>query len=160
MSDDLSKSAKSVQEALAAKGISARVVELASSTRTALDAATAIGCDVAQICKSLIFKTQDTGHPVLVLASGPTRVNEKRIAEYLGEALCKADADFARKITGFAIGGIPPIGHAQKIDRIFIDEDLLKFDELWAAAGTPNAVFCLRGEDLVEMTKGRVVDIK
>ena len=160
MSENLSKSAKSVQEALDKKGISTRVVELAASTRTAQDAATAIGCDVAQICKSLIFKTQDTGHPVLILASGPNRVNEQKIAEYLCETLGKADADFAREVTGFAIGGIPPIGHAQKIERIFIDEDLLKFEELWAAAGTPNAVFCLQGKDLVDMTDGRVVDIK
>ena len=160
MSENLSKSAKTVQEALDAKGISTKVLELAASTRTALDAATSIGCEVAQICKSLIFKTQDTSHPVLVLASGPTRVNEKRIAEYLGEVLVKADADFAREITGFAIGGIPPIGHLQKIERVFIDEDLLKFEELWAAAGTPNSVFCLKGKDLVEMTDGRVVDIK
>ena len=160
MSNNLAKSAKSVQDALIANGITSRVVELSASTRTAVDAASSIGCNVSQICKSLIFKTQETGKPVLVLASGPTRVNEKKIAQYLGESLGKADADFVRDITGFAIGGIPPIGHAQKIDLIFIDEDLLKLEELWAAAGTPNAVFCLQGQDLVKMTAGRVVDIK
>ncbi len=135
------------------------MLELPSSTRTAVDAAAAIGCDVSQILKSLIFKTKKTNKPVLVLASGPNRVNEKSIETALGEAIIKADADFTKDITGFAIGGIPPIGHKQKIDLVFIDEDLLKFDSVWAAAGTPNAVFNFQGKDLLSMTEGRIISI-
>ncbi|HEV2601761.1 MAG TPA: YbaK/EbsC family protein [Candidatus Babeliales bacterium] len=160
MNTSLTKSAQSVQAALEKKGLSATVVELSDSTRTAQDAGAAIGCSVAQIVKSLIFKTKETNKPVLVLASGPNRVNEKLIESYVGEKIVKADADFVREITGFAIGGIPPIGHKQQIDLIFIDEDLLTFDSVWAAAGTPNAVFDLHSKDLLEMTGGKVVSIK
>jgi len=159
MNQSLTKSAQSVQNALAKQGLECTVVELSSSTRTAQEAAVAIGCDVAQIVKSLIFKTKQTHKPVLILASGPNRVNEQVIESYIGEKLSKADADFTREVTGFAIGGIPPIGHKQIIDLIFIDQDLLKFDSVWAAAGTPNAVFNLQGSALVEMTKGTVISI-
>ncbi len=115
---------------------------------------------MAQIVKSLIFKTKTTHRPVLILASGPNSVDEKGIKGHVGEEITKADADFAREITGFAIGGIPPVGYKQKIDLIFIDEDLLKFDNVWAAAGTPNAVFNLRSHDLLEMTLGKVITIQ
>ena len=160
MNSHLTRSAASVQEALKNKGLECTVRELPQSTRTAVDAATAIGCDVSQIVKSLIFKTKETHRPVLILASGPNRVDEKVIERQVGEEITKADADFAREITGFAIGGIPPVGHKQKIDLIFIDEDLLKFDSVWAAAGTPNAVFNLQGNDLLEMTDGKVLCIQ
>ena len=156
----LAKSAQSVQEALTKKGLMCKVVELSESTRTAQEAAAAIGCDVGQIVKSLIFKTRMSLRPVLVLASGPNQVNEKLIESLVGEKITKADADFTREVTGFAIGGIPPIGHKQPIDLIFIDEDLLKFVDIWAAAGTPNAVFNLKGKDLVEMTQGKVISIQ
>lgn len=156
----LAKSAQSVQDVLIKKGLTCKVVELSESTRTAQDAAAAIGCDVRQIVKSLIFKTRMSQQPVLILASGPNRVNEKVIEALLGEKILKADADFTREITGFAIGGIPPIGHRQPIPLIFIDEDLLKFEEIWAAAGTPNAVFNLKGKDLIEVTNGKVVSIQ
>lgn len=156
----LAKSAQSVQDVLIKKGLTCKVVELSKSTRTAQDAAAAIGCDVRQIVKSLIFKTRMSQQPVLILASGPNRVNEKVIEALLGEKILKADADFTREITGFAIGGIPPIGHRQPIPLIFIDEDLLKFEEIWAAAGTPNAVFNLKGKDLIEVTNGKVVSIQ
>jgi prolyl-tRNA editing enzyme YbaK/EbsC (Cys-tRNA(Pro) deacylase) len=160
MNEVRAKSAQSVQVALQRKGLECIVVEFSESTRTAQDAALAIGCDVAQIVKSLIFTTKETYKPVLVLASGPNRVNEKIIESYLGEKIVKADADFVRDITGFAIGGIPPIGHKQQIDFIFIDEDLLALDSLWAAAGTPNSVFNVKSKDLLEMTGGEVVSIK
>lgn len=156
----LHKRAKSVQDVLAEKGMTCNVIELSDSTRTAVEAAASIGCTVAQIVKSLIFKTKDSHKPVLVLASGPNRVNEKVIESAVGEKIIKADADFTREITGFAIGGIPPVGHKQPIDLIFIDEDLLKFEEVWAAAGTPNAVFNLKGKDLLEMTQGKIINIK
>lgn len=156
----VAKSAQSVQTALEKKGLECKVIELSDSTRTAQDAASAIGCDVAQIVKSLIFKTKLTHRPVLILASGPNRVSEKIIESYVDEKITKADADFVRNVTGFAIGGIPPIAHKQNIEFIFIDEDFLKFDSIWAAAGTPNAVFNLKVRDLIEMTKGKVVSIK
>lgn len=160
MNKKLARSAQSIQDALSSKGLYCRVVELSDSTRTAEEAASTIGCTVPQIVKSLIFRTKNTNRPVLVLASGPNRVNEKIITSHIGEKIIRAEPDFAREITGFAIGGIPPIGHKQRIDLIFIDEELLKFDEIWAAAGTPNAVFNLKSQDLCKMTDGVVLAIK
>ena len=159
-SKNLSKSAQSVQDALSQKGLVFEVVELSSSTRTANDAAATIGCEVAQIIKSLLFRSENTNQPVLILASGINRVNEKTIEKLISEKIIKADADFTREITGFAIGGVPPVGHKQKIDKIFIDEDLLKYEKLWAAAGTPNAVFSLPSSDLESLTCGKIVTIK
>ncbi len=159
MTEKLAKSAKTVQETLEAKGLKCKVIELSNSTRTAQDAAFALDCDVAQIVKSLIFKTKNSAQPVLILASGPNRVNEKTIESHLGEKIVKADADFVREVTGFAIGGIPPIGHKQKINLVFIDEDLLKFDSIWAAAGTPNAVFNMSSKDLPDVTSGKIISI-
>ncbi|MEI7580211.1 MAG: YbaK/EbsC family protein [bacterium] len=156
----LSKSAQSVQLALAEKGLTLTVIELSSSTRTAQDAAQSIGCSVAQIMKSLLFRTATTNQPVLVLASGPNRVNEKSIEQWVGEKIVKADADFTREVTGFAIGGIPPIGHKQAIAHTFIDEDLLHHEMLWAAAGTPHAVFSLNSSNIEELIKGKVIAIK
>lgn len=156
----LSKSAESVQEALSQKGLTCEVVELSSSTRTANDAAATIGCEVAQIVKSLLFRSANKNEPVLILVSGINRVNEKAIERMLGEHIVKADAEFTREVTGFAIGGVPPVGHKQKINNIYIDEDLLKFETLWAAAGTPNAVFSLYSGDLENLTGGKIVTIK
>ncbi len=160
MSESLAKSAESVQAALKQKGLAYTVITLSDSTRTAEAAASTIGCNVMQIVKSLIFKTTETLRPVLILVSGSNRVSEKVIESYLGEKITKADAAFVRDVTGFAIGGVPPIGHKQRIDFIFIDEDLLQFDSLWAAAGTPNTVFNLQGKNLLAMTNGKVVSIK
>lgn len=154
----LSKSAQSVQNVLDNHSVKTTVVELASSTRTAQDAAQSIGCTIEQIVKSLIFVTKDTNKPILVLASGPNRVNESVIESIIGEKIVKADATFTRDVTGFAIGGIPPVGHKQHIPTL-IDQDLLKHNELWAAAGTPNAVFCLTANDLLAMTGGKIVAI-
>jgi prolyl-tRNA editing enzyme YbaK/EbsC (Cys-tRNA(Pro) deacylase) len=159
MKQQFSKSAESVQETLTKLGLECRVLELPSSTRTASDAAQSIGCDVAQIVKSLIFKTKNTNKPVLVLASGANQVNEKQIEVYIGEGITKADADFVRDITGFAIGGIPPIGHKNVIDLIYIDQDLMLLDEVWAAAGTPNAVFCIKSKNLIDVTNGKIISI-
>jgi len=156
--ETLSKSAQSVQDVLTKKGIAARVVEMPASTRTAQEAAAAIGCEVAQIVKSLIFCTKQTNRPILVLASGVNRVNEKAIAQHVGEEIGKADANFTREVTGFAIGGIPPIGHKQQIET-YIDQDLLKFKEVWAAAGTPNAVFNMDAVVLESLTGGKVISI-
>ena len=155
----LSSSAQRVQEALKVLGLELQVVELQQTTRTSADAARAVGCEVGQIAKSLIFKGQRTQRPILVIASGSNRVNEKRVGELISEPLGKADADFVRQKTGFVIGGVPPVGHAERLD-LFIDEDLLRYSEIWAAAGTPNAVFKLTPSDLVRMTEGRVIGIK
>ena len=158
-STSLSSSAQKVQEAMKQLGFEYRVVELPATTRSAADAANAIGCKVEQIAKSIVFRAKSTDRPILVIASGVNRVNEKRVGELLSEPIGKADADFVRKTTGFAIGGVPPLGHLQKLE-IFIDEDLLNGDKIWAAAGTPNAVFGLMPADLVKMTGGRVTSIK
>jgi Cys-tRNA(Pro) deacylase len=158
MSEGLSSSARKVQEALRAGGFSSEVVELSDSTRTAVEAAQAIGCQVAQIVKSLIFKGKESGTPILVVASGSNRVNEKRLGALAGEKIEKADAQFVREHTGYAVGGVPPLGHVEEI-RTFIDQDLLQYDEIWAAAGTPFAVFRLTPADLQAMTGGEVVAI-
>jgi prolyl-tRNA editing enzyme YbaK/EbsC (Cys-tRNA(Pro) deacylase) len=155
----LSPAAQRVQKALDAFGLSLEVVELPASTRTAVEAAQAAGCTVGQIVKSLVFREAQSGQPVLVLASGANRVDERKLADLLGEPVGKADADFVRSASGFAIGGVPPVGHSQPI-RTFIDEDLLAYDVVWAAAGTPNAVFHLAPADLVKITAGTVAEVK
>jgi prolyl-tRNA editing enzyme YbaK/EbsC (Cys-tRNA(Pro) deacylase) len=156
---ELSGSARRVQEAVAGRGFAFQVVEFPASTRTAADAAAAIGCEVAQIAKSLVFRTKAEQRPILVIASGVNRVNEKRLRELVGETIEKADAEFVRERTGFAIGGVPPVGHREAL-TIFIDEDLLALGEIWAAAGTPNAVFRLPAGDLPTLTGGRVAGIR
>lgn len=135
------------------------MIEFSNSTRTAQEAADAIGCTVGQIAKSLIFKGKTSQKPILIIASGTNRVNEKLVKEYVGEKLEKADADFVLEHTGFAIGGVPPVGHITSINT-FIDEDLMQYDEIWAAAGTPNAVFKLTPKILLEITKGSVIKVK
>ncbi len=136
-----------------------QVMEFDAGTRTAADAAAAIGCTVAQIGKSLIFRASESGRPVLVVASGTNRVDEQSVRRIVGERIGRADATFVREKTGFAIGGVPPVGHATA-PIVLIDEDLLRFDEIWAAAGTPNAVFRLTPEQLVGLTGGRVARIR
>lgn len=158
MPEALSESAQKVQDALAALGLSLEVVELPASTRTAQEAAQAIGCGVAQIVKSLIFKGSRSGRAILVLASGSNRVNEIRLGELAGEPVEKAGADFVRQRTGFVIGGVPPLGHPEPL-LTFVDEDLLAYPEIWAAAGTPRAVFRLGREDLGRITQGTVARI-
>ncbi|MGE5378354.1 MAG: YbaK/EbsC family protein [Bacteroidota bacterium] len=155
----LSPSAQKVQDTLTSLGFDYTVVEHAGSTRTAQEAADRAGCELGQIVKSLIFKGKDSGKPILVLTSGANRVDEKRISEYAGEAIVRPDADYVRSVTGFAIGGVPPIGHVQKMET-YIDEDFQMYGTIWAAAGTPNAIFELKTSDLQTMTGGRVVQVK
>jgi prolyl-tRNA editing enzyme YbaK/EbsC (Cys-tRNA(Pro) deacylase) len=155
----LSPSAQKVQDALLACGVKLQVIELPDSTRTAQDAAQAIGCQVGQIVKSLVFRRQQSGQPVLILVSGMNRVDESRLAALIGEPIGKADAEFVHAQTGFAIGGVPPLGHDRSLETL-IDEDLLQYSQIWAAAGTPNAVFCLEARDLSPLTGGKVVRIK
>lgn len=148
-----------VKEALQEKGLIFEIKQFAESTRTANEAAAVIGCEVAQIVKSLLFRTAESKQPVLILASGKNRVNEPVIAALIGEKIVKADAEFTRNITGFAIGGIPPLANA-KIGTVLIDQDLLEFKTVWAAAGTPFAVFSLGSTDIQKITNGRIVVIK
>ena len=155
----LSSSAQKVQDVLASRGFDCSVIEFAESTRTAQEAADRAACTLGQIVKSLIFKGKTSRKPILVLTSGSNRVDEKRISEYAGESISRADADFVRSVTGFAIGGVPPVGYAQEMET-FLDEDLLGYATVWAAAGTPNAIFELTPDDLQKMTDGKVVRVK
>lgn len=155
----LNASAKRIQDALSALGAGFEVVELPQSTRTAAEAAAAIGCTVAQIAKSIVFRTRQTNACVLVIASGANRIDEQRIAALVGEPVEKADAAWVREKTGFAIGGIPPLGHTEPL-RTILDEDLFALESLWAAAGTPNAVFRLDPEGLAAIASGTVARVK
>lgn len=154
----LSSSALKVQQALDAIGMQLEVVELPASTRTSLEAAQAVGCQVGQIAKSIIFQALTSQRPVLVIASGPNRINEKVIEELIGETIGKAGADFVRQRTGFVIGGVPPVGHTEQLET-FIDQDLLQYPEIWAAAGTSHAVFRLTPDELLRMTGGKVIKV-
>ncbi len=156
---NLSPTAQKIQNLLNSLGYSYRVIEHAESTRTAQEAAERAGCELGQIVKSLIFRGKTSGKPVLVLTSGANRVDEKLISQYAGEPIGRADAEFVRQVTGFAIGGIPPVGHAEKMDT-YLDEDFLQFQVVWAAAGTPNAIFELKTEDLQKMTDGKISKVK
>src|SRR5687767_12898560 len=155
----LSSSAQKIQDQLKSLGFDYPVIEHAESTRTAQEAADRAGCELGQIVKSLIFRGKTSGKPILVLTSGANRVDEKQIAKYAGEAIGRADADFVRTATGFAIGGIPPVGHAEKMET-YLDEDFLQYPTVWAAAGTPNAIFELKTDDLRKMTAGTVAKVK
>ena len=155
MKPAVSRSALKVQAVLGDKH---QVLEFDATTRTAADAAAAIGCTVAQIAKSLIFRGAGSNRPVLVIASGVNRVDETMVAEAIGERIARADANFVREATGFAIGGVPPVGHKNP-PIVLIDETLMPFAEIWAAAGTPNAVFRLTPPDLIALTGGRVAAI-
>lgn len=155
----LSSSAQKVQDQIRSLGFDYTVIEHAGSTRTAQEAADRAGCELGQIVKSLIFRGKESGKPILVLTSGANRVDERRISEYAGEAITRPDADFVRQVTGFAIGGIPPVGHLQQMET-YLDEDFLQYETIWAAAGTPNAIFELKTTDLEKMTAGKTVRVK
>src|SRR5450432_4290843 len=129
-------------------GTEFKVLEFDASTRTAADAAAAVECTVAQIAKSMIFRATASNRSVLVITSGSNRVDPAKVAALIGEPIARADADFVREATGFAIGGVPPVGHTL-VPLTLIDMDLQQFGEIWAAAGTPNAVFRLTPADLV-----------
>ena len=152
----LPAAAARVQEALAAAGSAARVREMPETTRTAEDAARACGVVVGAIVKSLVFRAADA--PVLVLTSGANRVDEARLGRLLGAPLSRADAAFVREATGFAIGGVPPLGHVTHM-RVLIDRDLARHPQLWAAAGTPRAVFPTTANELERLTRGTVVAV-
>ncbi len=158
MASDLSESANRVQDFLLAKGFSFEVKELPGSTRTAQDAADSIGCTVPQIAKSLIFRDMQTDRPILVIASGSNRVDVMRIQNVTGLQLGKADGKYVKERVGYAIGGVPPVAHNEPLETI-LDPDLKKYEVIWAAAGTPFAVFQLKPTDLEPLTNGRWVDL-
>jgi len=148
-----------VERTLRELGYQHRIVELPDDARTAQAAADAIGCSPAQIAKSIIFRREHSGEPLLVVASGTNRVDVRKAGELVNEPLDKADADFVREHTGFVIGGVAPVGHKTPLLTL-IDEDLLKFKTIWAAAGHPKAVFQLTPAELAAMTKGQVVNVR
>ena len=151
-------SARRFDSFLVAQGLEGRVVELPDTTRTAADAAKAVGCEVRQIVKSLVFRGRSSGTPILILVSGANRVDETWMAQFTSQPLERAHPEFARSATGFAIGGVPPAGHSSPIPT-FIDYDLLELPELWAAAGSPNAVFRLTSRELLGLSHGRPVPV-
>ncbi len=155
---DLPDSAARVAAAALALGLAVEVREMPASTRTAEEAASACGCDVAQIVKSLIFRGRASGTPYLLLVSGAHRVNEKAVAASIGEALKRTDADDVRALTGYAIGGVPPLGHATPL-ATFLDETLLTHPIVWAAAGTPFAVFSVAPAALAEAVGAQVISV-
>jgi prolyl-tRNA editing enzyme YbaK/EbsC (Cys-tRNA(Pro) deacylase) len=154
----LSPSAQRVQEALAAAGVAAIITEYDVPARTSVEAAKVLCCEVAQIAKSLVFRAA-SGRPVLVIASGVNRVDETKVAAQIGEAIGKADADFVRDASGYAIGGIPPLGHARPLTTL-IDRDLLRYGIVYAAGGTPHAMFPITPADLVRVAGGNVADVR
>lgn len=149
--------AQRIQDTLTTLGADATVQELAASTRTAAEAAAALGTTVAQIAKSLLFLAG--AEPVLVIASGVNRVSPEKLARLLGAPVIRADAESVKRHTGFPIGGVAPVGHANPL-RILIDEDLHQYSEIWAAAGTPNAVFRTSFGELARITGGQVADVR
>jgi prolyl-tRNA editing enzyme YbaK/EbsC (Cys-tRNA(Pro) deacylase) len=142
---------------LATTDFGVTVKEFPQGTRTAADAAGAVGCDVGQIVKSLVFVA--AGRPVVALVSGANRLDERRLAEVAGEPVAKADAETARIATGYAIGGVPPFGHAADLP-VFMDRDLLAYPVVWAAAGRPDSVFAIEPERLRELSHAVVLDLK
>ena len=140
-------------------GVDARVVEFEQPTRTSAEAAVAIGCSVAEIAKSIVFRGANSGRAVVVVASGDNRVSEAKVAASVGEPLLRADAEFVRTATGYAIGGVAPIGHVQPV-LLLLDEDLRRFAIVWAAAGTPYSVFPLSPEQLRALTGAAWSDVR
>jgi prolyl-tRNA editing enzyme YbaK/EbsC (Cys-tRNA(Pro) deacylase) len=147
-----------VRAALAVVGVDAAIVALPDAARTARAAADALGCDVAQIANSLVFRCERSGAPLLVMTSGARRVDVERVAALVGEPVGKADAAFVRESTGFAIGGVAPVGHRSAI-RTLVDRNLLRHAEIWAAGGHPHTVFRLDPDTLVRITGGTVADV-
>lgn len=152
--------AQKVAAAARELGLDISIKEFTETTRTAEDAARAIGCTVAQIVKSLLFVVD--GRPIMALVSGPNRLDEAKLAALCGvgkKKVKRADAEAVREATGFAIGGVPPFGHTTRLS-VYIDQDFRQFEVIWAAAGTPNAVFAIAPAELVRVTGGIVADLK
>jgi prolyl-tRNA editing enzyme YbaK/EbsC (Cys-tRNA(Pro) deacylase) len=155
----LSFNAQRVQDALIAFGSGAEIREHAEACRTSVEAAAVLGCTVAQIAKSVIFKGATSGQSILVIASGANRVDTAKVATLAGETPGKADADFVREHTGFVIGGVAPIAHA-KPGKVFFDRDLLQFDRVFPAGGTPQAMFAIAPDELLRISGATLADVK
>lgn len=149
--------ARYIQEVLASLDTSTRVQELPDTTRSAAEAASAVGTSTAQIAKSLVFQAGD--RIVLVIASGSNRVSANALAEQLAEDVTQPDAKTTKKLTGYSAGGVPPVGHGENPPTTFLDEDLLQYDTIWAAAGTPHAVFSVAPGELVRITAAKVIPV-
>lgn len=153
------KGPERVREALQEAGLEADVQELPASTRTASEAAQAVGCEAGQIAKSLVFQGKESGKAYLVIASGANRVDERKLAMLVGEDLNLASPDFVREQSGYSIGGVPPLGHENELES-YMDEDLLAYDRIWAAAGSPRAVFPVDPQRIVEVTGAQVANVR
>jgi prolyl-tRNA editing enzyme YbaK/EbsC (Cys-tRNA(Pro) deacylase) len=147
-----------VDEAARQAGLDVEIRLMDASTRTAEEAAAACGCEVGQIVKSLVFQGKESGKPILLLVSGANRVKENAVAREIGEKIVRPDADFVRETTGFAIGGIPPLGHSQKLETWF-DGALLQYPVVFAAAGTPNAIFAVDPARLLAACGGKAIAV-
>jgi len=145
-------------EAAKHAGLDVEIRLMDASTRTAEEAAAACGCEVGQIVKSLVFQGKESGKPILLLVSGANRVKENAVARAIGEKIVRPDADFVRNKTGFAIGGIPPLGHSQPLETWF-DKALLQYAVVFAAAGTPNAIFAVDPEKLLAASGGKAIAV-
>jgi prolyl-tRNA editing enzyme YbaK/EbsC (Cys-tRNA(Pro) deacylase) len=159
MSSELPAAAQRIQDFLAARGVATQVVALPASTRTAAEAAAAIGCEVSHIAKSIVFRAVRSDRPILVVASGVSRIDEARVADLAAEPITKASPDFVKERTGFVIGGVPPVGHPEPLTT-FVDESLLAYPAIWAAAGTPRTVFRLTPAELVSLSKAVVASVR
>lgn len=157
--NNLKKSSQKVQEILQSHNLDISVIEFPDTTRTSQEAASVIGCEVAQIAKTLIFKGKKTQQPICIIASGKNRVDENKVEQYVGEAIERPDADYVLQHTGFVIGGVSPVGYQFNISPL-IDEDLLNYEIIWAAAGTPFSVFKISPQDLIKITQGKIVNIR
>ena len=155
---ELKGNAREVQDELKQMGVKLQVLELPQTTRTAQNAADAIGCEIGQIVKSIIMRTKMSSRALCVLTSGTNQVDEQKVERWIGEPVKMADPDFVKKATGFSIGGVAPVGHSNPIITL-IDEDLLNYAEIWAAAGTPNAVFRLTPMDLLRITRSIAIRV-
>jgi prolyl-tRNA editing enzyme YbaK/EbsC (Cys-tRNA(Pro) deacylase) len=156
--NSLPNNASRVQLALRDSGLSITVHHVSASTRTAEDAAAVIGCSVGQIVKSLVFRGCDSGRAYLILVSGVNRVDENNCSRLAGETIQRAKPEFVREQTGFAIGGVAPLGHPASL-LTWMDEALLHFETVWAAAGSPHAVFPISPKDLARVTLARVIQL-
>jgi prolyl-tRNA editing enzyme YbaK/EbsC (Cys-tRNA(Pro) deacylase) len=152
---DLPRSARRVRDALVALGLPADIHPMADSTRTAPEAAAAVGCEVGAIVKSLVMRGAASGEPVLALVSGANRADLELLARAVGEAIERPDAQYVREVTGYSIGGIPPVGHPAPV-RTVLDQDLLRYETVWAAAGNPHAVFPIAPDALASATGAKV----
>src|SRR5699024_1616677 len=159
MKDKLGNNAQHNHYVLTNHGCEFEIQELPDSAHSAQDAANAIGCRVPQIAKSILFKTSESKNPILAIASGSNRIDVKKVATHLNQPIETADARYVKEHTGFSIGGVSPVGLKAAMP-IFIDEDLLAFDEIWAAAGTPHAVVKVKSDTLPALTQGKVINLR